>query len=506
MSRPSTGDIIAGISVALVAIPQSLAYAELAGLPAQYGLFASALPPLAAALFVSSRYLQTGPVALTALLTFGALSTLAEPGSPEYIGLAALLALLVGLFRLLLGLAKMGKVAYLLSEPLLTGFTTGAAVIIIASQLPKVFDARIEGRGVVVDAWFAITRFDDWSWPALGFAALAAIFMVVGQRVHKRFPGVLLAVVLATVISGAIGYAGTIVGELDGGFVTLGFDFEWGAMWTLLIPAAAIGLVGFAEPASIARSFAAEERQPWNADREMISQGVANLAAAISGAFPVGGSFSRSSLSRIAGATSPWAGAITGAFVLLTLPLTPLLENLPSSVLGAIVIVGVLKLVKFRQIFAVVPLSPAQGLVGFGTFVATLVTAPRIERAVLIGIGLSLGVHLYREMSVSADSVRTGDVLRVSPQGVLWFATVPIVDRLIRDELAASPDIKEVVVDLSGVGRLDFTGASSLARIADELVAAGIAVRTANIPPGASRAAGIHLTAHAPKIEDDAVD
>ncbi|MCP3937793.1 MAG: sodium-independent anion transporter, partial [Actinomycetia bacterium] len=138
--RPSTGDVVAGVSVALVAIPQSLAYAQLAGMPAQYGLFASALPSLLAAAFVSSRYLQTGPVALTSLLTFGALSTLADPFSEKYIALAALLAILVGLFRVFLGLVRLGGVAYLLSEPVLTGFTAGAAILIISSQLPKVFD------------------------------------------------------------------------------------------------------------------------------------------------------------------------------------------------------------------------------------------------------------------------------------------------------------------------------------------------------------------------------
>ena len=130
MPKPSMGDVVAGISVALVALPQSLAYAEIAGMPPQYGLFASALPAILAAFFVSSRYLQTGPVALTALLTFGALEPLAEPESPEFITLAAELALLVGVFRVLLGLVRMGGVAYLLSDPVLTGFTTGAAILI----------------------------------------------------------------------------------------------------------------------------------------------------------------------------------------------------------------------------------------------------------------------------------------------------------------------------------------------------------------------------------------
>lgn len=191
MPKPSTGDLVAGISVALVALPQSLAYAEIAGMPPQYGLFASALPPILAALFVSSRYLQTGPVALTALLAFGALEPLSTPGSTEYIALAALLALLVGVFRILLGLLRLGGVAYLLSEPVLTGFTTAAAILILSSQLPKVFDVSTDGDGVLADALQALTSPGEWQWPAIGFAAMTLVLMFGGRRLHTLFPGVL---------------------------------------------------------------------------------------------------------------------------------------------------------------------------------------------------------------------------------------------------------------------------------------------------------------------------
>lgn len=327
--RPTPGDVIAGVSVALVAIPQSLAYAELAGMPAQFGLYATALPSLLAALFVSSRYLQTGPVAVTALLTFGALSPIAEPLSSEYITLAALLALLVGALRVLLGVVRLGKVAYLLSPPVLIGFTTAAAVLILSSQLPKVFDLDPEVDGVIEGAAWSLVHVGDWRWSAMLFAAVALVLIFGGRRIHALFPGVLFAVIIGLVVSSATGYGGSIVGELEGGFISLGFDFDWGSTGKLIIPAIAIALVGFAEPSSIARTFAAADKEPWNANREMVSQGVANLASAVSGAFPVGGSFSRSSLNRLAGARTAWAGAITGAFVLLALPLTTMLRDLP---------------------------------------------------------------------------------------------------------------------------------------------------------------------------------
>lgn len=496
LGRPSTGDVVAGLSVALLAIPQSLAYAELAGLPAQHGLYASALPSVLAALFVSSRHLQTGPVALTALLTFGALSGRADTGSLEYVKLAALLALLVGMFRVGLGLVRLGRLAYLLSEPVLTGFTTGAAVLIISSQLPRVFDAEPEGRGVLADAAVAVAGIDGWRWQALLFAVATGAVIIAGRRLHRLFPSVLVAVAGATAISAAAGYDGAVAGPLAGGFVTPAVDLPWSSIPDLALSALVIALVGFAEPSSIARTFAAEDRLPWDADREMISQGVANTVAGLTQAFPVGGSFSRSSLNRLAGATSPWAGAITGAAVLVVLPLTPVLDALPSAVLGAIVVVAVFGLLKFGELYRLVGQSKPQATVAIGTFVATLVSAPRVERGVLVGIGLALAVHLLRELTVSADSSRDGDTLTVAPQGVMWFATVPSVDRLIRRELADHRDLKTVVVDLGGVGRLDFSGAAALSRIIDEVKLGGTEVIVRNVPPGAARAAGVHLSAH----------
>lgn len=496
--------MVAGVSVALVALPQSLAYAELAGLPPQYGLFASALPSLLAAFFVSSPYLQTGPVALTALLTFGALSPLAPPGSPGYIQLAALLALFVGLLRVGLGLVRMGRVAYLLSEPVLTGFTTGAAILIVSSQLPKLFDIAPAGNGVLEDAASALSDPGEWSPTAMLFAAGALLAMFGGRRLHRLFPGVLLAVVAGVLVSIFTDYSGSRVGDLDGGFLSLTWDFPWADIGDLILPAIAIALVGFAEPSSIARTFAAEERQPWDANREMVSQGVANLAAGFSGAFPVGGSFSRSSLNRLAGATSAWAGAITGLFVLAAMPLTPLIEELPRAILGAIVVGAVAQLINVREFVRILRAAPAQSVVALGTLLATLLAAPRVERGVLIGIGLALAIHLYRELNVTAPSYRSGDTLTVSPAGVLWFATVPQVERLIRLELAGHPEVNHVVIDLSGVGRLDWTASAALARIVADVSSTGTLVELVNVRPGAERAVRIHLSGYDRGDGDDA--
>lgn len=496
-------NVVAGISVAMIAVPQALAYAELAGLPAQHGLYAAAIPAILAAIFASSPYLQTGPVALTALLTFGALSPLAEPFSSEYVALAALLALFVGLIRLALGLVRMGKVAYLLSEPVLTGFTTGAAILIISSQAPKLFDVSTGSGGVLSEAASAISSPSAWGWSAIGFAVLTAAFVLGGRRLSPKFPGVLLAVVVAAVVSALAAYGGSVVGTVDASLIEFTLDSSTfgGDAVRLLFPALAIALVGFTEPASIARRFAAEDRLPWDADREMVGQGVANVAAGVFGGFPVGGSFSRSSLNRLAGATSRFAGAVTGLTVLLAIPLVGLLEKLPTAVLGAIVVVAVAKLIVPAAFIRLLRESPAQGFVALGTLAAVLLASPRVELGVLVGVLLSIAVHLYRELQVTADGTIDGSQLTIRPKGVLWFATVPQIGRVIRAEVATHPELTHVVIDLSGIGRLDYTGAAELARIVAELEVSTLDVSIVEVQPGAARAAAAHLTASVTQTE-----
>ena len=401
ITSPTTGDFVAGISVALLALPQGLAYAELAGVPAQYGLYAAALPCLLAAVFASSPYLQTGPVAVTALLTFGALQGIAEPQTAEYVELAALLALFVGIIRLVFGVLRLGKIANLLSENLILGFTSGAAILIVLSQLPKALGVEASNGGVIRSGFNALANPTQWHGLAILFSIGTIILMFGGRRFHRLFPGVLIAVVAGILISWAMSYSGSVVGELDSGFISLDFSFAWSSASQLIVPAFVIAIVGFAEPAAIARTFAVEGKTSWNSDKEMISQGVANIASAISQAFPVGGSFGRSSLNHFAGATSTWSGAITGAFVLVALPFTFLLEYLPSSILGATVIGAVIRLIRPKDFLNLIRNSYGDAVVGLGTLIATLVTAPRIERGILIGLFLSLLNSYFKRANTS---------------------------------------------------------------------------------------------------------
>ncbi len=488
--RLHPGDVVAGISVALILIPQALAYAEIAGLPASHGLYAAALPPLVAAFFASSPYLQTGPVAMTALLTFGGLSGLAAAGSPDYVKLAALLALVVGVIRLGMGLLHTGVVAYLMSLPVVRGFTAAAAILIAASQLPlAVGVSPPEGR-LLYRAWWTLLHIGEWEPEAVGLAALTVVLVAGGRRLHAAFPGVPLAVAAGLAYSIAAAYDGPLVGTIDEGFPPLSLALPWGDLPDLVIPGLVIALVGFAEPAAIARTYAAKDRAPWSADREFVSQGVANLAAGLSAGFPVGGSFSRSAITRLTGGRTRWSGAITGLIVIGFLPFAGFLEDLPRAVLGAVVIAAVAPLMRPAPIVEVARASRPQGAVAAVTFAATLALAPRIERAVVIGIGLAVVVHLWRELRLRVDVSYRAPTLTLQPSGVLFFGSAHSLDAVLLNSLATHPEAERIVLDLGALGRIDYTGAKAVAELVDEAREAGLDVVLTGIPFHARRILG----------------
>ena len=470
------GDLLAGATVALVLFPQSLAYAKLAGMPPEHGLYASTFALIVAAPFASSPYLQTGPVAVTAVLTFGALEALATPASPDYVELALLLAVLVGAVRLAVGLLRGGAIAYLMSRPMLIGFMPAAAIFIAASQLPTGLGADAPDGSVLGQAAWTIAHPGAWEAAAVGLVVFVLLAVVGGRRLHPLFPGVLVAVAAAVVFSELSGYSGDAVGAIEAGVPPISLALPWTSAPDLLIGAVVIALVGFAEPASIARQFAAQDRIPWDADREFVSQGAANVAAGFSGGFPIGGSFSRSALNRQAGARTPWSGAVTGVAILALLPLAALLSSLPTAVLSAIVIAAVAPLIRLGPIAALWRHSKPATLIAVGTLVSTLAFAPRIERGVLVGVGLSIAVHLWRELRIEVDAWEEAATLHVKPRGVLWFGAAQRVEDVFLAALAAHRDAEHLHLHLDGVGRLDITAALILRDVLDQATAAGLNV------------------------------
>lgn len=493
IARPGAGDVIAGISVALVLIPQSLAYAEIAGVPPHVGLFAAALPPLVAAPFMSSPYLQTGPAALTSLLTFGALSGLEEVGSGDYVKAAAFLALIVGVARVLLGLLRMGTVAYLMSQPVLQGFTAGAAILIVFSQMPSMFGVVPDTDGVLERAWWTVAHPGDWSGLSLVLTMVTIVVVLGTRRINTLFPGVLLVVAVSIVWSDLTDYDGMTLGTVPGDFLSLGLDLPWSKASELILPGVIIALVGFAEPATISRTFAAADRIPWSANRELVGTGIANITSAISGAFPVGGSFARSSLNRLAGARTRWSGAVTGAVVIAALPLASTLETLPRAVLGAIVFTAVVRLIQPRPIFRMWSESAPQAAIATGTFVATLAFSPNVERGVLLGVALAIGFHLYREMRVDHTYELVDDVIMMRPSGVVWFASTPALEDAFRSAVADHPEATGMIIDFANCGRVDYSGATTVSEVVTDFTDDGLEITIVNIPPHAQRALAVFL-------------
>jgi len=408
--------------------------------------------------------------------------------------MAGLLALVVGLARVLIGVLRVGALSYLMSQPVISGFMSAASLLIISSQVPNLLGVPKEGIGVLAEAWGALSAPSSWHSEALAITIVAVSIILFSRRISPMVPGVLIAAIGALIYSAMTGYTGPTVGAISAGFPTISLDLPWTTLPTLLIPGLVIALVGFADAAAISRTFATQDRTDWSPDREFIGQGAANLASGLVGGYPVGGSFARSSLNRLSGARSRRAGLFTGLIVLAFLPFAAVVAPLPTAILGAIVTTSVWGLFDPKGILRITRQSGAQGLVAGTTFGMTLLLAPRIDLAVLIGIGLSLVVHAYREFQLQPNLRVSGEVIEVAPQGVLWFASAPMVEAELVKGLAEAKEATILRVDLGGLGRIDLSGALALRRIMDDAHAAGLEVEVVGVPDHAAVIVGRVLT------------
>jgi SulP family sulfate permease len=281
-------------------------------------------------------------------------------------------------------------------------------------------------------------------------------------------------------IGGATAYPGTLVGSIPTGLPRLDLDLAWSALPQLVVPGVVIAIIGFAEAVAIARRYAAQERERWEPDRELLGQGLANVAAGFLSGYPTGGSLSRSALNKAAGATSRWSGAITGALVLCALPVADVLAPLPRSVLAGLVIAATLSLLDLRVFSRHWRLSPLQACVAIATFLATLAFAPRIERGVLVGVGLAVAVHLWREVRLDLLSQLDGSVLHLWPQGVLYYGSAPALQDRIVDVVARHPRAEQIVLHLSGLGRIDLSGMLAVRSLVEDTF--DVPVTIADVP------------------------
>jgi len=493
-------DAIAGITIALVMVPQSLAYAQLAGLPPHVGLYAALLPAVVAALFGSCGQLSTGPVALTALLTGASLVPLARADSPEFLALAILLALMSGLIQLALGALRAGWLLNLLSRPVLTGFLNAAALLIGLSQVPALLGLPApRASHVLIGFWHTLQ--DLAAVHALsalfGFGTLAALTLL--RRFAPRLPGVLLVVVAGTALSAASGFAehgGVVVGAIPAGLPTLGLPAFDGSAAVALLPAAfVIALVSFMEVTSSAKVITGRTGQAWDHNQELIAQGLAKLAAAVSGTMPVSASLSRSALNFASGARTGLASLVAAACVLLTLLyLTPLLWFLPIPVLAAVILQVVGGLFDFRALGRAWQASGADGLASAVTFASTLLFAPNIQNGILTGLLLSLALMLYRDMrprtvllglhpdGTYRDLERFG-LQHPHPQLVilrfdspLTFVTAATFESAVVQAAAAQPEVRTVLISGAGINAIDASGLHAIATLHERLRGRGQAL------------------------------
>ena len=478
-------DLLAGTSVALVLVPQALAYSELAGLDAVVGLIAAGLPLIVAAPLASSPYLQTGPTAMIALLTFGILSAVYPLGSPEYAAAAALLALTVGLIRVLLGLGRFGAVAYFMSQPVMQGFSSAAALLIILSQLPAAVGTSTSFPNPTLGFLDTVGHPGRWDLSAIAFTVATIVVINLALKISPLLPGVLATVVLGVFASRLVGYEGPIVGEVGDLLLQLDLVLPWQDLPHLILGALVIAIVGFAEPAAIARHYAG--RRSWDPDRELVSQGAANLVSGVLGGFPVGGSFSRSALNHAAGAVTRWSGLVTGIVVLAVLPFVGLLAALPKAVLAGVVISAVARLVSIPSLLRLWTYARLQALTAYITFALTLALAPRIDVAVVIGIGLAIAAHLYREMDLGIIVRQEGEELVLRLSGVLWFGSTHLLEETLPELFPPPAGVVRFKVDGTALGRIDLSGSLVLESLLSEAERHGLTVEVVGLRPHMKR-------------------
>ena len=486
-------DLIAGITVALVLIPQSMAYAQLAGLPAYYGLYAAFLPVLVAALWGSSSQLGTGPVAVVSLLTATAVAQFAEIGSPEFISLAIMLACLVGVFQLLLGIFRLGVIVNFLSHPVIVGFTNAAALIIAFSQLSKIFGVSMQrSEHFLMDVWGVIMQIGATHIPTLLFGVTAFAIMLFFKQKYPKAPGVLIAVATTILVSWLIGFqdmGGKIVGTIPEGLPSFAVPtFNMEIFWEMVISAIVISLIGFMEAISIAKAMAAKTKERIDPNQELIGQGLANIAGSMTQAYPASGSFSRSAVNLNAGARTGMSSVYTATIVMITLLfLTPLLYHLPKAVLAAVIMMAVFGLINFKAIKHAWHISKHDGMAAIVTFVATLSFAPHLEKGILLGAGLSIVFYLYRTMKprvailgryedgtlrdlkVNPHLPTSDKIVAIRFDGTLYFANVSYFEDAILEAVHNKPNIRYILVVGDGINQLDASGEDVLHQLNDRL-------------------------------------
>ena len=511
-------DSVAAIVVTIMLIPQSLAYALLAGLPAEMGLYASILPLIAYAIFGSSRTLSVGPVAVASLMTASAVGSVTAKGAIDYATAATTLALLGGLILILLGLFQFGFVANFLSHPVVSGFITASGIVIAVGQLGALTGISLQGdtlphllHGLVAQranmhglaALVGIGAIGFLLFARYRLAGLLTAAGLADRAVNltvRAAPVIIMLVVIP--ISAAQNFAGKgvpVVGTVPIGLPAFSAPaVSWPLIKELFVPALLIALIGFVESVSVGRTLGAKKRQRIDANQELIGLGAANTAAALSGGFPVTGGFSRSVVNFDAGAETQMASILTAlGIALAALFLTPMLFFLPKAVLAATIIVAVLNLLDWQVLRQAKRFSSADFSAVVLTILVTL--AAGVELGVLTGVAVSVGLHLYQTSTPHFavvgqvpdtehyrnvkrhDVITYPHILSIRVDESLYFANASYLEEIVFDEVGRQPDLMHVILMCPAVNRIDLSALEALQEINTRLAERGITLHLTEV-------------------------
>ncbi|WP_288017224.1 sulfate permease [Blastomonas sp.] len=513
-----TNDLVAAAIVTIMLIPQSLAYAMLAGLPPEIGLYASILPIVAYALFGTSRALAVGPVAVISLMTLTAASSIAPPGSAEFIAAALVLAFLSGAMLIVMGVLRLGFLANLLSHPVVSGFITASGLIIATSQLKSILGVKASGEAMPELVSTLIANLANTNLPTviIGGVSTAFLFWVrkglkpllvklglksrTADLTAKAGPIAAVAVsTLAVVLLDLEAQGVKVVGQIPQSlppFTVPLFDAE---LWQrLAIPALLLSVIGFVESVSVAQTLAAKKRQRINPDQELIGLGAANVAAAFTGGYPVTGGFARSVVNFDAGAETPAAGAFTAiGIAIAALFLTPFLASLPIATLAATIIVAVLSLVDFKTPQHIWHYSKPDFAAMAATVLVTLLAG--VEPGVIAGVGLSLALFLWRASrphaaivgrvpetehfrNVRRHQVLTDPrILTIRIDESLTYLNARWLEEFVLEQVAEHPKLRHLILMCSAVNAIDASALESIEAINHRLADAGVKLHLSEV-------------------------
>ncbi len=477
-------DMVAGLTGAVIVLPQGVAFATIAGLPPQYGLYTAMVTPIVAALFGSSRHLVSGPTTAISIVVFSAVSNHAEVGSPEFISLALTLTFMAGVYQLAFGLARMGALVNFVSHTVVTGFTAGAAILIVTSQMKHITGIGIVKGESFVHVWLhLLDKLDQVNFYLVLIALVTILATLISRRLRPGWPGLLIGMIAGSVSALLLGYFSTdiqLVGKIPAQLPALTSpQFSLQTIRSLAPEAFAIALLGLIEAVSISRSVASRSGQQIDASHEFIGQGLSNIVGSFFSSYAGSGSFTRSGLNYDAGAKTPFSAIFAAIFLMIiVLLIAPLTAYLPMSSMGGVIFLVACKLIDYRQIWQVLRFSKSESAILLTTFFATLFL--ELEFAIYLGVLLSLVLFLAKtstpripSLSIDFDNSRklTNTMrkpLQQCPQLKIiridmsvYFGSITHIQRRI-SRIASQQKIYKFLIVGSGINFIDLAGAEML--------------------------------------------